>query len=291
MSRIRADIAVAGRGVSSGNRVPVELAGELNSFLRDVQRGNVDGSRIITQWAGVSLTTGQTRNLWARGATANQPVQTSAVALEIVSAATTDTAAGTGARTVYVEGVDDTFALKSGTYTMNGQTAVSMGSGWLRINFMEIATAGANQTNNGTISVQIAAGGTIQAQMSSPHSTANHINYTVPLGKVAYILQVSFGSMGDTQVQTAVTGTTTKTLPLLSTSFLGWLGKTGTLASDLVFQIKHRMFAYRGAQLVRDFSYGIYLPEKSIYQPSAQNLTADTIEFIADVMILEEDAP
>lgn len=292
MSFQKANLFVGQQSVSAGNRVPVELSGELNSFIRDVQRGNVEGSRVFRQWAGMSLATGLTRSFWALGNTGNQPLGVATATLEIVSSSALDTAAGTGARTVYVEGLDSAGAVKSTVATMNGVTAVSLGVGWLGTpNFVEVRTAGSTFSNQGIIDVQVASAGAVQARMLNPQGVANQLRYRVPAGKVAYILQESFGSMGDTVAQTFVTGTSTTVLPLLSTGLLGFEIKTGATVADLVYAQRTRFFAYRGKQETRDYGFSVMLPELSIYAPSVQNLTANTIEFIGDVLILEEDMP
>lgn len=297
MGHQKSHLAVGGHAVSSANRVPVEIAGgDLTSYIRDVQRGNVSGSRVVEQVVSVSLATNTTHTLWSLGNSGNQPVQTSTVSLELLSSSANDTAAGSGAREIVVEGLDSNFAVKTATVATNGTGAVSLGSGWLRINFAHVSIAGSSQINEGNITIRIASGGANQAQMPGNWGTLSQVQYTVPAGKTAYLLGLSFGSMGDTEVQTIAAiaagtgGGSTSNLPLLSTTLIGFYGETGATAADLIYRQRQRLFAYRGAHSIRDYGFSFKLNAKGIYAPSVQNTTPKTVEFVASALYLEEDA-
>jgi hypothetical protein len=64
-----------------------------------------------------------------------------------------DTSAGTGARTVKVTCVDTNFAETTGTYTMNGQTGVSVTQACMTVTETQVMTAGSGGVNAGIIYV------------------------------------------------------------------------------------------------------------------------------------------
>src|SRR5210317_907931 len=79
----------------------------------------------------------------------------SASALYISSSSANDTAAGTGARTVTVSGLDNNFDQKVETVTLNGQSGVELnGSTWFRVNRIVVNTAGSGGANAGVLYVE-----------------------------------------------------------------------------------------------------------------------------------------
>lgn len=75
-----------------------------------------------------------------------------AAATTVKSGDANDTAAGTGARTVRVYGLNSALAPIQEDATLNGTTAVDLTNQFLRVNKMEILTAGSGLTNAGLIS-------------------------------------------------------------------------------------------------------------------------------------------
>lgn len=73
--------------------------------------------------------------------------------LKISSNDANDTAAGTGARTVLIDGINSAGSEISETVTMNGVTAVTTTNSFLRVIRVTVITAGSGLTNAGTISV------------------------------------------------------------------------------------------------------------------------------------------
>lgn len=82
---------------------------------------------------------------------------------EVLSDNVNDAAAGTGARTILIEGVDTNWDYQTELVIMNGTTAVTTTrTDWLRINKGTVITAGATLLNEGTMVIQIAGGGNVQ---------------------------------------------------------------------------------------------------------------------------------
>jgi len=71
----------------------------------------------------------------------------------VASSSALDTSAGTGARTLYISGLDSNWDLQTDSITMNGQTPVATNKQFLRINALFVSSAGSTQTNQGDIYV------------------------------------------------------------------------------------------------------------------------------------------
>lgn len=91
--------------------------------------------------------------IWPVGGVITKP--TVAGATTLVSDSASDAAAGTGARTILVSGLDANYYKKSETVTMNGVTPVTCANNYLRINQLTMLSAGTNKTNVGQITATI----------------------------------------------------------------------------------------------------------------------------------------
>lgn len=124
---------------------------------------------------------------------------TALTSLEIVSASADDTAAGTGARTVFVQGLGADWELISETVTMNGTTAVSLSNQYYRVFRAYVATSGTYATatsgsHAGTLTIRTSGGGatwvTIDEVSVFPKSQTQTACYTVPSGYNAFVKAV-----------------------------------------------------------------------------------------------------
>ena len=75
-------------------------------------------------------------------------------AVEVLSSSAADAAAGTGARTVEISGLDSNFALQSETVTLNGTTPVDTAGTYTRVHSVRVLTAGSGGENAGTITAR-----------------------------------------------------------------------------------------------------------------------------------------
>ena len=82
------------------------------------------------------------------------PFPASAVATTIVSGSANDAVAGTGAQTAMVYGLDANLNEIRETVSLNGATPVNLVNQYLRVNRVEVLTAGSGLTNAGIISVK-----------------------------------------------------------------------------------------------------------------------------------------
>lgn len=124
---------------------------------------------------------------------------TSASTLEVLSDDANDTSAGTGARSVTIQGLDANFKEISETVNLSGITPVSTANQYIRVNRMFVATTGTYGIGSaGDITLRVESGGATQAIIQE--TTADTIawdygqtqlaRYTVPAGKTAFISRV-----------------------------------------------------------------------------------------------------
>lgn len=114
----------------------------------------------------------------------------------LVSASTDDTSAGTGARTVEVQGLDENYLPLTETLTMNGTTNVVGSSSFLRVFRMRVLTAGTGEINAGNITASI--GGSNVARILADKGQTLMAVYTVPAGKSGYLTKFQ-GSLSKNQ--------------------------------------------------------------------------------------------
>lgn len=116
------------------------------------------------------------------------PLQ-SAVAFEIVSSSTDDTAAGTGARTVQMTLLDATLTEQTVTATLNGTTAVPITGTYFACNRSKVLTIGVNagSSNVGNISVRTAGGGAVHAYIPAGTGQTQQAMIRVPKNKLCLV--------------------------------------------------------------------------------------------------------
>lgn len=130
---------------------------------------------------------------------------TSAVSLEAISTSADDAAAGTGARTIRVEGLDADFKEVSEDITMNGLSATTATTQtFLRINRAYVLTTGTYGVGSaGDITIRTESAGATHAKIEyTTDGTAWDMGqtqlarYTVPAGKVAFVTSLDLGIDG-----------------------------------------------------------------------------------------------
>ena len=105
-----------------------------------------------------------------------------ASSLEVLSSSANDTSAGSGARTILVTGLDTNYNPLSETVILNGTSVVALSGSYLRVNAMQVATAGSTTTNEGTITLRVASAGASVSVMGPGDGLAQNGIYTVPAG-------------------------------------------------------------------------------------------------------------
>lgn len=119
--------------------------------------------------------------------------------LTLSSSSASDTSDGTGARTVYLLGINGTGAEFAETLTLNGQTAVSTVHQYTEIQSMTVMSVGSGGSNAGQLYLGT---GTVTAGV--PANVYGHVavgenqsmmgHFTVPLGYTGYLVSGSMSS-------------------------------------------------------------------------------------------------
>jgi hypothetical protein len=155
-------------------------------FDLQVCRGRVKGWSTVISFGKNSDLSIVDEDLWELGGTLVAP--TVAGTISTVSSSANDTAAGTGAQTMLIEGLDANYDKISETITLNGLTPVISTLEYLRVNNMLVLTAGSSMYNEGNITSSI--GGNPQGYMVAQDAISLQTHYTVPAGHKAYIIEI-----------------------------------------------------------------------------------------------------
>jgi len=181
--------------------------GAYEPFELQVARNQIQGHRNVTVFGfNPDVDTTQV-SVWPLPSLITFP--SSALQMTVSSTSANDTSAGTGARTVVVQGLDANYNEVTETVTMNGQTAVTMTTAMLRVNYAYVATAGSGNSAAGDI--YIGTGTVTSGVPATPYdiikfdyNNTTTGSYTVPAGYTAYVSQGLFSAGqagGSNQVQ------------------------------------------------------------------------------------------
>jgi len=178
--------------------LPFDLSGLPEYLSRLSVAGTTAGSegtgglRPVSVLARCSITgmPNSERTIFENAATADYPWATldALAAQEIVSSSANDAAAGTGARTVLISGLNSSYNEISETVTLSGTTPVALTKTYLRINAMAITLAGSGGVNAGNLTVRTVAGSTTLAVMAAGENTLLQGVYTIPNKYRGYLL-------------------------------------------------------------------------------------------------------
>lgn len=215
-------------------------------FYLEVAQGNISGyssvnkfgfnDQVPTDWEVIAL------------GSANFTYPTSAGTVTVVSDDADDTSAGTGARTIKIQGLDGNYDFQEETITMNGTTNVTSTNTFLRVNRMEVLTAGSSNGMEGTITATV--GGNEQSRMEAEYDNQTlQANYTIPAGKTGYLTRIQATSTKDNKA-----------------AFVGLF----TRELNSVFKIKQLFEIYRN-NVVVDFTVPLVIPEKTDIELRGKN--------------------
>lgn len=179
-------------------------------FGLQVARGQVTFHQNVIVFGYNSDVDTSEESVWPDGGTVPHPA--AAATLKISSSSTDDDGdpVGTGARTVYIAGVDGNYNIVSETVTLNGQTAVNTTNQYLYVNEFYVLTVGSGGVNAGVV---YAGTGTVTSGVPAViydliaigynNRTTGH--YCVPAGYTGYMVEGLF-SAGQASGSTSVTG-------------------------------------------------------------------------------------
>jgi hypothetical protein len=185
----------------------ISLERRSEDFSLQVARGQIPGHRNVTVF-GFNPDVDQTEvTVWPH--TGLIPHPAAALQMKVSSSNAADTSAGTGARTVLIQGLDANYNEISEVVTLNGQTAVTTANSYLRVNYAMVVTAGSGKSAAGDIYIgtgTVTAGvpATVYDLIKFNYNDTVTGHYTVPAGHTAYLMQGLFSTgqpSGTTQVQ------------------------------------------------------------------------------------------
>lgn len=164
-----------------------------SEWLYQALRGNVPGvTRVVIAGTNLDVDTASVpEDLW--GGTGLIPRPAAAESWEVLSSSVNDTAAGTGARTVFFETLSAAGAIQTQTVTLNGVTPVALPNTHIAVNMAAVASNGTSGHNEGTITVRVAGAGADRGYISTPNGILNQARYTVPTGYRLDLLSMLVG--------------------------------------------------------------------------------------------------
>lgn len=221
-----------------------------------IQRGNVTNFSAINKFGynGAVGTSFEVINV----VSGNITYPTTAGAVTVVSSSTDDDSAGTGARTIQIEGLDENYDIQSETVTMDGTTNVVTTNTYIRLFRMSVLTAGTGGKNAGNITATI--GGNEQARISSTFENQTlQAAYTIPNKYRGYITRMQFSA-----------GKENKT----------GMGGLFVRPENGVFQVKNLVEVFRNNMVV-DFPNPIIVEAKTDIELRGKNLDSSTLSMSA----------
>ena len=123
------------------------------------------------------------QEMWPLGTP--RTLQTSAFVASVVSDDAADTSAGTGLRTLTVQGLDADYKEVEEIVTLAGLTPVTTTQEFLRINRMFGSSAGSSEWNEGNITASL--NGATQAYVETLEAQTHQTQYTVPVGHTVLV--------------------------------------------------------------------------------------------------------
>jgi hypothetical protein len=186
----------------------ISRQGAYEPFELQVSRNQIMAHRVVNMFGYNADVDTAIETVWPEGGVLTRPA--AALAMTVSSSSADDDAAGTGARTVVIQGLDANYNEVSETVELDGQTAVTMATEMIRVTYMFVASAGSGNTAAGTIYV-----GTGTVTSGVPATIYNTIglgfnasltcSYTVPAGHTGYVVSGMF-TAGQASGSQAVTG-------------------------------------------------------------------------------------
>lgn len=182
--------------------------GKTEPFELQVSRGQIAWHRSVIVFGFNGDVDSSPETIWPGGGILTFPE--SAIQMSVSSANANDTSAGTGARTVYISGLDANYNEVSETVALNGQTAVTTANSYVHVNDAYVTSAGSGNSAAGNIYIgtgTVTAGvpATVYDIIAYDYNKRVTGGYTIPAGYTGYLAQGLF-STGQSGGSNAVTG-------------------------------------------------------------------------------------
>jgi len=247
----------------------ISQVGTYEPFELQVARGQIPGHRSVVVF-GYNPDVDTLRvTVWPY--TGILPLPAAALQMKVSSSSADDTANGTGARTVFVAGLDANHNEISEIVTLNGQTAVLTTQFFLHINNAYVATAGSGLSaagdiyfGDGTVTAGVPA--TVYDLLKFDYNQRITGSYTVPAGYTGYVSQGLF-SAGQPGGSAQVSGR------LLT------IGTDGIRRAAAITTVNNGAADYV-------FEYPLAIPEKTTLEATAQSSSNNNEASAMFIMVL-----
>jgi len=175
----------------------VRTTGSSYDWAINISSGNTSGVSYIEKFGMNTDVDSNKETVWDGGGI--YTYISNAETVTVTSNDGNDSATGSGARTVEVQGLDQDWALATETLTVGGASGTTT---FRRVFRARVMTAGASEVNEGTISITSDTTATTLAQIVVDGSGSNAAGrgqtfmsvYTIPAGKTGYLTQWTVGS-------------------------------------------------------------------------------------------------
>lgn len=145
--------------------------------------------RIVALGNKAAVTTGGVpTDIWPVTGNLNFPA--TAAATELLSSSANDSAAGTGARTIRVLGLDTNYNEIQEDAILSGTTPVALSNQYIRINTVFTLTSGSGGINAGDITVRQVTGSVIMSVAPALYGQSRSSLYTVPAGFTLQVISI-----------------------------------------------------------------------------------------------------
>lgn len=163
----------------------------MSQFLCDVANGLVPGRSNVTVFGYVASVTSVSLpvNIWDGNTLRN--IAFANESLQVRSDSANDTAAGTGARTVLIVGLDSNYTEVIQVITLNGVTPVAVPTQIMRRNVFIVLSAGSGRVNAGNIILETT-GAALRDKISTGKSIQRSAHYTVKTGHSLWLQNFVF---------------------------------------------------------------------------------------------------
>ena len=185
----------------------VRTTGDTYNWSINLSAGDISGMSYIEKFGRNDTMSGNMETIW--DGSDIYTYLTSPSSVYITSSSGNDAVAGTGARTIEVQGLDENYDLATETINVDDGASTTT---FIRVFRARVATTGSGGQADGVISVRSASGGggTLLAQIQKVGTGGGAslgqtfmCVYTVPAGKTAYLTQWIVGAGGQNADTTA----------------------------------------------------------------------------------------
>lgn len=173
----------------------VAISAPMSDYYRRVQAGEIQNASIARVFAYNPTVTDTESLVWTSGGPYTGWLTSAAAVRVRAGGNANDTAAGTGARTLTVYGLNETWALASESITLAGASAsAATTTTFIRVHRVTVDTVGTyTGGNTGAITIETT-GGTLVAAIEAGRSRTTLGLYTIPAGMTGWIFDVRVAS-------------------------------------------------------------------------------------------------